>query len=88
MPGGEKRRTRRQDVRWKGLILDDQGSIIATCMMTDVSATGAKLIMEAGINVPDCFVLTLARNAGVRRDCDVVWRAAKSIGVRFVDAPR
>ena len=57
-------------------------------MMTDVSASGAKLIMEAGINVPDCFVLTLARNAGVRRDCDVVWRAAKSIGVRFVDAPR
>ena len=82
--GGEKRRARRQDVRWKGLIHDDQGSIIATCMMTDVSASGAKLIIEGGINVPDWFVLTLARNAGVRRNCDVVWRAAKSIGVRFV----
>jgi len=55
--------------------------------MTDVSASGAKLIIEAGINVPDCFVLTLARNAGVRRNCDVVWRAAKSIGVCFVAPP-
>jgi hypothetical protein len=82
--GGEKRCARRQDVRWKGLIHDDQGSVIATCMMTDVSASGAKLIIEAGINVPDWFVLTLARNAGVRRNCDVVWRAATSIGVRFV----
>ena len=82
--GGEKRRARRQDVCWKGLIHDDQGSIITTCMMTDVSASGAKLIIAAGINVPDWFVLTLARNAGVRRNCDVVWRAPTSIGVRFV----
>jgi hypothetical protein len=82
--GIEKRRSRRRDVRWAGLIHDDQGSIITTCIMTDVSASGAKLIMEAGIEVPDCFVLTLARNAGVRRNCEVVWRAATSIGVCFV----
>jgi hypothetical protein len=38
--------------------------------------------------VPDTFVLGLARNASVRRQCEVVWRAPKSIGVRFVVAPR
>jgi len=84
MSGGEKRRSRRQDVRKTGLIHDEQGSIIATCIMADVSASGAKLIIEAGINIPDYFVLTLARNAGVRRNCEVVWRAAESIGVCFV----
>ena len=84
MSGGEKRRSRRQDVRKTGLIHDDQGSIIATCIMADVSASGAKLIIEAGINIPDYFVLTLARNAGVRRNCEVVWRATESIGVCFV----
>ena len=84
VPGGEKRRSRRRDLRRTGLIHDDQGSIIATCIMTDVSASGAKLTMEAGIDVPDCFVLILARNAGVRRNCEVVWRAATSIGVCFV----
>jgi hypothetical protein len=52
--------------------------------MTNVTASGAKLVIDAGINVPDSFVLTLARNAGVRRKCEVVWRAATSIGVCFV----
>jgi hypothetical protein len=77
-------RSLRRGVCWNGLILDDQGSIIAQCSMTDVSASGAKLVMGAGINVPDSFVLTLARNAAVRRNCVVVWRAATSIGVCFV----
>jgi hypothetical protein len=80
----EKRRAPRQDVWWKGLIHDEQGSIIAPCFMTNVSASGAKLIIEAEINVPDWFVLALARNARVRRECEVVWRAATTIGVRFV----
>ena len=70
--GPEKRRAPRQSVVWKGLIHDDQGSTIASCIMTDVSASGAKLIIEEGVNLPDSFVLTLARNAGVRRHCDVV----------------
>ena len=52
--------------------------------MMDVSASGAKLMMDAGINVPDSFVLALARNAAVRRNCEVVWRAATSLGVCFV----
>ena len=82
--GGEKRRVPRKDASLKGLIHNDQGSIIAPCFMMDVSASGAKLIIEAGINIPDYFVLALARNAGVRRNCEVVWRATESIGVCFV----
>ncbi len=85
--GPDKRRATRRDVWWKALIHDDQGSIIAPCFMTNVSASGAKLIIEAGINVPDWFVLSLARNASVRRSCEVVWRAATSIGVRFAAPP-
>jgi len=84
----EKRRAPRQDVSCKGMIHDMQGSVIAPCVMTNVSASGAKLTMEAANNVPDTFVLGLARNASVRRQCEVVWRAPKSIGVRFVVAPR
>ena len=86
--GPEKRRASRQDVQWKGLIHDIHGSAIAQCIMTNVSASGAKLAIEAGINVPDWFVLALARNAAVRRECEVVWRKAGSVGVRFVGLPR
>jgi len=85
VPGGEKRRAPRQNVCLKGLIQDEQGLIIAPCFMMDVSASGAKLIIDEGIDVPDLFVLALARNAAVRRNCEVVWRAATSIGVCFVE---
>jgi hypothetical protein len=84
----EKRRAPRKNVRCVGLIYDDQGSIVAQCVMTDISAGGAKLEMEAGFDVPDWFILTLSRNAGVRRNCRVAWRRDTSIGVRFVAAPR
>jgi hypothetical protein len=86
MSGPEKRRSRRQNVHCTGVIYDDQGSIIAQCVMTDVSASGAKLLLEARFNVPDWFVLALSRNAGVRRNCQVVWRRAESIGVCFVSS--
>jgi hypothetical protein len=89
MSSAEKRRSPRQNVRWMGQIHEVQGSMIAQCLMTDVSASGAKLVvMEEGINVPDLFVLTLARNAGVLRHCEVAWRRAKCIGVRFLAPPR
>jgi hypothetical protein len=86
-PIAEKRRARRRDVCCKGLIHDLQGSVIASCLMTNASASGAKLLIETEVNVPDLFVLGLARNASVRRQCEVVWRAAKSIGVRFTVPP-
>ena len=86
VPGPEKRRSRRQNVHCTGVIYDDQGSIVAQCVMTDVSASGAKLLLEPGLNVPDWFVLALSRNAGVRRNCQVVWRRAESIGVCFVSS--
>jgi hypothetical protein len=80
----ERRRAARQDMQWKGLMLDTAGAIVGRCMMVNVSATGAKLILPEPTAVPDSFVLILAKNGDVRRFCDVTWRAEHSIGVRFV----
>jgi hypothetical protein len=80
----ERRRALRQDMRWEALMLDPEGSVIDRCMMVNVSATGAKLILPASSAVPDCFVLVLSRKGEVRRQCEVTWREEKSIGVRFV----
>ena len=72
--GGEKRRSLRRGVCWNGLIFDDQGRIITQCFMMDVSASGAKLVLDAGINV-GIVCSDMARNAAVRRNCEVVWRS-------------
>jgi hypothetical protein len=51
----ERRRAMRQDMRWKGLIIDNAGAIVSQCMMVNVSATGAKLVFVDATEVPDRF---------------------------------
>ena len=79
----EKRIAPRQDVRWQGIVTDNQGTVLSRCLMVNVSATGAKLVVEFPDKIPDSFVLMLSRNGGVRRVCDVKWRSGNTIGVKF-----
>ena len=81
---GEKRKTPRQDMHWKALIVGLGGSIVGECMMANVSASGAKLLLPPSVDVPDSFALILAKNGGVRRACEVTWRSDQSVGVKFV----
>ena len=55
--------------------------------MVNVSATGAKLVVEALDKVPDNFILVLSQNGAVQRKCDVRWRKGNAIGVRFALSP-
>jgi hypothetical protein len=71
-------------MRWKALIVAVGGSIVGECMMANVSVAGAKLFMRSPADVPDNFVLVLAKKGEVRRLCEVTWRSDDSIGVRFV----
>jgi hypothetical protein len=80
----EKRKNTRKDMQLKGLILDVDGAIVSLCVVVNVSHTGARLLCKAPNGVPDSFILLLSKNNGVRRVCDVVWRAGKKIGVRFL----
>jgi hypothetical protein len=80
----ERRKTPRQEIRWKALIVGVGDSIVGECMMVNVSAAGAKLLLPPSVEVPDSFALILAKNGGVRRKCEVTWRSDQSVGVRFV----
>lgn len=79
----DKRRAPRQDLQWEGLIIGSAGSIIGRCIVVNIAATGAKLALQDSADVPDIFVLLLSKNGEVRRQCEVMWRTADSIGVQF-----
>ncbi|MBR1235605.1 PilZ domain-containing protein [Bradyrhizobium sp. AUGA SZCCT0182] len=49
----------------------------------DISMTGAKIMAPMPSQVADRFQLTLTQTGGQLRGCEVVWRRAKVIGVRF-----
>jgi hypothetical protein len=53
------------------------------CEALDISATGIRLRGYFG-DVPDCFVLLLTRQGEVTRHCEIVWRAADQVGIRFL----
>jgi hypothetical protein len=51
--------------------------------MSDVSHTGARVVLENDEPLPDRFILLLTRNGVARRRCRVVWRTGVSLGVEF-----
>jgi hypothetical protein len=63
----------------------DDGKPIGACQLSDVSATGARLAVTPRVlaNLPEEFILVLAKQAKVLRRCRVVWRGADEVGVRF-----
>lgn len=79
-PKGEHRRAARRDVRRSARISFARQSM--TCMVRNISATGAS-IEGANLNaIPDSFKLTVEMESSARR-CAVVWRKPTRIGVEF-----
>jgi len=77
---GNKRRSARRNVKRAAQISFARKSI--TCMVRNVSATGAAIEAANLADIPDSFKLVLEMETAARR-CAVVWRKATQIGVEF-----
>jgi hypothetical protein len=82
--GIQNRKHPRRHVQLFGVILNSDGSAPVRCMMLDVSASGARLKLNAASEVPDEFTLVLAKEGRVRRRCRIVWRREDVMGIRFL----
>lgn len=80
--GFEGRRHKRKAFDATGMIVAD-GAAPKPCGIADISDSGARLSVSQPQRVPDFFMLFLAANGAVRRQCKVVWRSENYIGVRF-----
>jgi hypothetical protein len=60
-----------------------EGRAHCECQVLDISKHGAKVVVEVPSAVPDRFELAFFEG-GKSRVCDVVWRRAKMLGVKFV----
>ena len=79
----EQRRWRRKQIGADGFLYTCDGQQIGPCEVRDVSEGGAMLVIPVADELPPEFVLSLSRNAHVRRHCQLVWQAMKHVGVRF-----
>ena len=53
------------------------------CVIRNLSTTGACLDVESQVGIPENFTLVIKPD-NLRHPCQVAWRKARQIGVRFV----
>jgi len=80
----DNRRKSRKALKTTAFVYTIDGWPVGECKTLDVSETGAKLIWTSPDDVPPEFLLSLSPNGRVRRRCQIKWREADKIGVRFV----
>jgi hypothetical protein len=84
MAGATKKREARKSLRQPGWITLDGGFAVRPCVVQDMSSTGAKITIDDSNVLPARLRLAFARDARTGRDCEVVWRRGKVLGVKFV----
>jgi PilZ domain len=84
MAGATKKRDARKSLQQPGWITLDGGFAARPCVVRDMSATGAKITVDDSNVLPGRLRLAFARDARTGRNCEVVWRRGKSLGVKFV----
>jgi hypothetical protein len=62
----------------------DDSTTKLDCVVLDVSPGGAKIVLDAPIDVRDTFSLTLVPSHPKQERCEVVWRRGKTYGVKFL----
>jgi hypothetical protein len=62
----------------------DDSTTKLDCIVLDVSPGGAKIVLDAPIDVRDTFSLTLVPSHPKQERCEVVWRRGKTYGVKFL----
>jgi hypothetical protein len=81
---GTKKREARKSLRQSGWITLDGGFAARPCVVQDISASGAKITIDDTNTLPAKLRLAFSRDARTGRNCEVVWRRGKTIGIKFV----
>lgn len=83
----ERRKTSRRLVNRVAQFYTEAGQLPRTCMVTNISDTGARLFSET--DMPPRFILALSgEGVNSRHECRVVWRLGGELGVEFIERAR
>jgi hypothetical protein len=84
MVAAAKKREARKSVQQPGWITLDGGFAARPCVVRDLSSTGAKVTVDDPNALPGKLRLAFSRDARTGRNCEVVWRRGKTVGIKFV----
>jgi PilZ domain len=81
---GPRKREARKSVSQSGWITLEGGFAARRCVVNDLSSAGAKVTIEDPNTLPAKLKLAFSRDARTGRNCEVVWRRGKLVGIKFV----
>ncbi len=76
-----KRDVRRRRHQWAWVTFDGKPSV-HECRVFDVSENGAKIVIDVVAEIGTRFGLALVPHHP--RQCEIVWRRGKTLGIKFV----
>ncbi len=79
-----KKRESRKSVSQPGWLTLEGGFAARQCVVLDLSPNGAKIALGSSEPLDAKLRLAFSRDARTGRNCEVVWRRGKTIGVKFV----
>ena len=65
-----------------GVVMSEDGTVRMDCILSNVSSTGARLLVASTKDLPEHLVIEFEAS-GIRWPCQVVRRSASDLGVRF-----
>jgi hypothetical protein len=80
-PQTEQRAAQRRIALKGGHIVFNAGRSTIDCTVRNLSAKGAKLLVNSVVGIPDTFDLVLQGHS--KQPCRIKWRRLKEIGVEF-----
>ena len=84
MAAAAKKRESRKSVHQPAWITLEGGFAARPCVVQDLSTTGARVTVDDPNVLPGKLRLAFSRDARTGRNCEVVWRRGKTVGVKFV----
>jgi PilZ domain len=84
MVAANKKREARKSIQQPGWVTLDGGFAARQCVVQDLSSAGAKITVDDASVLTGRLRLAFSRDARTGRNCEVVWRRGKSLGVKFV----
>jgi|SoiMethySBSTD1v2_1073268.scaffolds.fasta_scaffold09593_7 PilZ domain-containing protein len=82
MPG-EKRTFRRKSLKYPARLDVGDGQPSRECLLSDISETGARVILKHQDEIPDRVTLLIGTKGVAPRHCRVAWRDGTELGLEF-----
>jgi hypothetical protein len=79
-----QRRAPRRNLKIPVVVRQETGERIVTTHTLDFSTGGAKIKLDLSVDLPERFLIVLSEGGEVQRLCNLIWRTADEVGVRFV----